>query len=364
MLFHLKKIDWWLLLFAILLAISGLLVLVSLSFNSNDWSFFKRQIIFLIISFLVVIFLPLLDIRALKESSLFVFTLYFLSLLLLGGLFLFAPVIRGTKSWYALGELTFEPVEIVKVVFVLLFAKYFSQRHVELYQARHIILSGFYAFFPAVLVFFQPDFGSAMILILLWLSIMLVAGIKRNHLLIILGIGLLAFLVLWNFIFTKEQKERFATFLNPYIDPTGSGYHIIQAIIAVGSGGLFGKGFFEPLTQAKLGFLPEAHTDFVFASFSEIFGLVGIVILFLVFALFFWRLFKMLKTCQDNFSRLLVSGFIILIGAEVFINIAMNIGLLPITGIPLPFLSYGGSSLLSIFIGIGIVESIRVHSQQ
>jgi len=364
MLSHLKKIDWWLLLFSILLTISGILVLINLSLGSNDWSFFWRQIIFLIISFLVVIFLPLLDVRALKEGSLFIFTIYFISLCLLGGLFLFAPLIRGTRSWYALGEITFEPVEIVKIVFILLFAKYFSQRHVELYQARHIILGGFYAFFPAILVFFQPDFGSAMILILLWLSMMLVAGIKRNHLLIILGIGFLAFLILWNFIFTPEQKERFITFLNPYIDPTGSGYHIIQAVIAVGSGGLFGKGFFEPLTQAKLGFLPEAHTDFVFATFSEIFGLAGIIVLFLIFALFFWRLFKMLKICQDNFSRLLVSGFIILVGAEVFINIAMNIALLPITGIPLPFLSYGGSSLLSLFIGVGIIESIRIHSQE
>ncbi|MFH0987308.1 MAG: FtsW/RodA/SpoVE family cell cycle protein [Patescibacteria group bacterium] len=358
----LKKIDWSLLFFSLLLAAVGLSALFSFSLSSKDWSWFLRQAIFLLVGFLLAILISLIDVKALKEGSIFVFTVYVISILLLIGLFFFAPLIRGTRSWYALGDFTLEPVEIVKIVFLLLFAKYFSQRHVELYQPGHIILSAVYAFFPAVLVFFQPDFGSAMILILLWLSMMLVAGIKRNHLLIILAVGLIAMVISWSFILTGEQRERFMTFLNPYLDPTGSGYHILQSIITVGSGGIFGKGFLNPLTQAKLGFLPEAHTDFIFASFSEIFGLLGILFLFLVFALFFWRLFRTLKICEDNFSRLLVSGFIILVGIQTFINIAMNIGLLPITGIPLPFLSYGGSSLLSLFIGIGLVESVRLHS--
>ncbi|MCZ2845789.1 MAG: FtsW/RodA/SpoVE family cell cycle protein [Candidatus Bathyarchaeota archaeon] len=361
---YLRKFDWWLLLFAILLTTLGLSLLASLSLNSQEWSFFRRQFTFLVIGIIIAILIPILDIKALKEGSLFIFVLYSVSLILLGGLFFLAEPIRGTRAWYTLGTFTFEPVEITKIIFILFFAKYFSQRHVELYQARHIFLSVLYAILPATLVFFQPDFGSAIILVLLWLSMLLVAGIKRTHLLIILTIGLMSLVIVWSLIFTGEQKERFVTFLNPYIDPTGSGYHILQSIIAVGSGGITGKGFFEPLTQAKLGFLPEAHTDFIFATLSEIFGLVGIGILFFVLILFFWRLFRFLKVCQDNFSRLLVAGFIILIGAETFINIAMNIGLLPITGIPLAFLSYGGSSLLSLFIGIGIIESIRIHSSR
>lgn len=360
---HLKELDWWLFLFGGLLTILGLLSLLGLSLYSKDFSLLRKQIVFFLAGTIFAILISFLDTRALKGSSLFVFTLYFICLLLLVGLFFFAPKIRGTKSWYAFLNFTFEPVEIVKIAFLIFFAKYFSQRHVELYQARHILLATVYAFFPAALVFFQPDFGSAMILILLWLSIMLVSGIKRTHLLIILTVGLVSILILWNFIFTKEQKERVITFLNPYIDPTGSGYHIIQAIIAVGSGGLFGKGFSGILTQAKLGFLPEAHTDFIFATFCEMFGLFGTFVLFLIFGLFFWRLFKVAKICQDNFSRLLVSGYIILVGISLFINIAMNIGLLPITGIALPFLSYGGSSLLSLFIGIGIIESIKAHSK-
>lgn len=361
--FRLKEFDWWLFLFGSLLTILGLLSLLSLSLYSNNFSLFKKQIVFFLVGIVLAILISFLDTRALKESSLFVFTLYFICLLLLTGLFFFAPKIRGTRSWYAFLNFTFEPVEIVKIAVLIFFAKYFSQRHVELYQARHIFLSAVYAFLPAALVFFQPDFGSAMILILLWLSMMLVSGIKRTHLSIILTVGLVFILILWNFIFTKEQRERVITFLNPYIDPTGSGYHILQSIIAVGSGGPFGKGFSEILTQAKLGFLPEAHTDFIFATFCEMFGLLGTFVLFLIFCLFFWRLLKVARTSQDNFSRLLTSGYIILVGASLFINIAMNIGLLPITGISLPFLSYGGSSLLSLFIGIGIIESIKIHSK-
>ena len=358
----LKKIDLPLLIFAVLLVVFGLIFLYSFSSSTQDFSNFKKQILFLALGILLAVSFSLIDIKALKKSPLFVFILYFFCVLLLAGLFLFGTEIRGAKSWYFLGDITFEPVEITKIVFILLFAKYFSQRHVEMYQARHIILGAFYAFIPAVLVFFQPDFGSAMILLFIWLFTMLMSGIKRRHLMAIVGIAVFCFLIVWNFLFTIEQKERFTAFLDPYIDPGGSSYHILQSIIAVGSGGFFGKGFSEPFTQTKLGFLPEAHTDFVFAASTEMFGLLGVFILFSLFGLFFWRLFKIARSSKDNFSRLLVSGFIILVGVEVFINIAMNIGMLPITGISLPFLSYGGSGLLSLFIGIGIIESIKLHS--
>ncbi len=367
----LKKFDWPFLSFAVVLSILGLITFYSLESFSGDFSNFQKQLIFLIIGILLAIGLSLIDIRALKESSLFILVLYLISILLLIGIFFFGKNIRGSRSWYVFGPFTFQPVEFVKIVFIIFFAKYFSQRHVEMYQTRHIILSFIYAFLPTALVFLQPDFGSAIILLLIWLFMMLVSGIKRKHLLIIIGVAMICFFIAWNFVFTPEQKERFTTFIEPYInpageylDPKGTGYHIQQSIIAVGSGGLFGKGFSAPYTQAKLGFLPEAHTDFIFATFAEMFGLFGILILFLFFGLFFWRGLSLAKNSNDNFSRLLISGFIILVGVETFINIGMNIGLLPISGLPLPFLSYGGSSIISLFIGIGIIESIRVHSNK
>lgn len=366
--FYLKKFDWIILGSAILLSIYGLIVLYSLALSSGDFSNFQKQITFLIIGIILAISISFVDIKALRESSLFVLILYFLSLLLLVGIFFLGTEIRGSRSWYAFGPFTFEPVEFVKIIFIIFFAKFFSQRHVEMYQTRHIVLSFIYAFLPTALVFLQPDFGSAIILLSIWLLMMLVSGIKRKHLLIIIGVAIFCFLIAWNFIFTEEQKERFTTFIEPYInpageylDPQGTGYHIQQAIIAIGSGGFFGKGIFEPYTQAKLGFLPEAQTDFIFAAFTEIFGLLGILILFFLFGLLFWRGIKMAREVNNNFSRLLISGFLILVGVETFINIGMNVGLLPISGLPLPFLSYGGSSLLSLFIGIGIIESVRTH---
>jgi len=366
---NLKKSDPWFFLFSALLSIFGLVVLYSLGIAQKDLSLFKKQLIFFLIGIFLAIFLSLLDFRAVKESSFFVFFLYLFSILILVGLFFLGSTIRGVRAWYVFGGFTFQPVEIVKIVYILLFAKYFSQRHIELYHKEHIILSAIYAFLPAGLVFLQPDFGSAAILIMIWLGMMLIAGIKRKHLLIMIAIGIVTLLIGWNFILSPYQKERITTFLQPYLnpqgtylDPSGSGYHILQSIIAVGSGGIFGKGFNAPYTQAKLGFLPENHTDFIFATTCEMFGFVGIFVLFLLFLLIFWRLLKIAFVSKDNFSKLVIGGFMILVGGGAFVNIAMNVGLLPITGVPLPFLSYGGSSIISLFMGVGIVESIKINN--
>jgi len=360
--FCLKRIDWLLLFFGVVLSIFGLALLYSFSFSVIDISFFQKQIIFLVAGVICAIVLSFFNLRALKESSLLIFVLYFFFIVLLAGVFLFGREIRGARSWYDFGLFNFQPVEFLKIVFILLFAKYLSQRHVDMYQMKHVLLSIFYAAIPIALVFFQPDFGSLMILVILWFGMMLVSGIKRAHLSIILAIGVLAMIVFWLFLFTAEQKDRFFTLLDPKYDPTGSGYHVLQSIITVGNGGFWGNGFSEPYTQAKLGFLPEVYTDFIFAGFCEMFGFFGVLVLFMFFFLFFWRLFMIMKNLEDNFSRLLVSGFMIMVGAEIFINVGMNVGILPITGIPLPFLSYGGSSLLSLFIGIGIIESVKTHS--
>lgn len=367
---NIKKIDIPLLIFTILLSLIGLLVLYGLGKSSKEFSLFTKQTIFLITGIVIAIFFSFLDFRAVKESPLFVFSIYAFSIVLLVGLFFFGTTIRGVRAWYSLFGMTFEPVEFVKITFILLFAKYFSSRHVEMYHKQHIILSALYAFFPAILVFLQPDFGSAAILLVIWISMMLVSGIKRIHLFAIIGIGLVLAIFSWNFVLSTEQQERISTFIEPYInpqgtylDPEGSGYHILQSTIAVGSGGFWGKGFNAPYTQAKLGFLPEAETDFIFATICEMFGYFGVLIIMTLLSLILWRLFEIASFVKDNFSRLVVTGFMILIGVGAFVNIAMNIGLLPITGVPLPFLSYGGSSILSLFIGIGIIQSIKIHNQ-
>lgn len=364
-----KKIDLPLLFFALFLSFFGLVVLYSLSSFSGEWHYFQRQFIFLLAGIVSSFLITSLNVRAFKKSPYLIFSLYLVSLLILFGLLFFAPSIRGSRSWYIIFGVSFQPVEITKIIFILLFAKFFSERYVDMYQAKHVIVSAIYAFLPAFLVFIQPDFGSAAVLVFLWLSMLLISGIKRNHIIAILVISIIVFIISWNFFLSFEQKTRVSTFLEPYfnprgeyLDPKGTGYHILQSLIAIGSGGFSGKGFFASYTQAKLGFLPEASTDFIFAAFAEMFGIAGILLLFLLFTLFFWRIIKIAKIARDNFSRLLVSGFAVLLFLEIFINIAMNIGLLPISGLPLPFLSYGGSSLISLFIGIGIIESIKAHS--
>lgn len=364
-----KKFDFWLLFLGMSLSLLGIVFLYSLALSSGNFLFFKKQVMFLSLGILLVLLISFLNIKALKESSIFVFALYFLLILLLSGLFIFGENIRGQRGWYSFGQVTFEPVEIVKIVLVLFFAKFFSARHIEMYQTRHIFLSALYAGLPVFLVFLQPDFGSAVIIVFLWLSMMLLSGIKRKHLFVILGTLILLFLVLWNFLLTEGQKTRFITFIEPYLnpqqkylDPEGTGYHIRQSLIAIGNGGWLGKGFSQALTQSKLGYLPEAHSDFIFAGLAEMFGMIGVALLLLLFFGFFWRLYKIGSYVKDNFSCLFVFGFFLLVLIQVFINIGMNLGILPITGIPLPFLSYGGSSLISLFVAIGMIEGLYLRS--
>jgi len=218
-----------------------------------------------------------------------------------------------------------------------------------------------YASLPAILVFLQPDFGSAIILISIWLGSLLISGIKRKHIIIIFVLGIILFLILWNFFLKDFQKNRIISFLNPTIDSSGINYQANQALIAIGSGGILGKGFGKG-TQVQYGFLPGGQTDFIFAAICEDFGILSGCILILLYIILFWRLINIsFKIQNDNFSKLLIAGALISISVQSFINIGMNLNLLPITGIPLPFVSYGGSSLIVSLMLIGIVESIKVH---
>jgi rod shape determining protein RodA len=360
--------DFSLFFCALSLSIFGLVFLWSLSLSFQDQNFFLKQTIFLIVGIFLFFVFSLINFRAVKESSLFLFILYLLSLVLLLGLLFFAPNIRGQRSWFVFGFFTFQPVEIVKIFLILFFAKFFSQRHQDMYQAKHILISALYLFFPTFLVFLQPDFGSALSLVLLWLSILLVAGIKRKHLIFILISGILLSIIFWFFVLKEHQKARIITFLEPYLnpqrkylDPYGTGYHIRQSLIALGSGGLFGKGIFNKKTLVKLGYLPEAETDFIFSGIGETFGILGSSILLGLFLFFFWRLYKILISLEDNFSRLFCVGFFLLVLSEMAINIGMTLGMVPIIGLPLPFVSYGGSNLIALYIGLGIVESFYVR---
>jgi len=359
-LYHLKRFDWILIISAVLLFGLGMLSLYSSSYGAKDFLNFQKQILFFLVALLFMFLFSFFDWRTFREDPYLILSFYFISCLALLGLFWFAPMIRGIKSWYKLGPFSLDPVELIKIVLIILLAKYFSMRHVEMYRIFHIILSGFYVFIPAILIFLQPDLGSVLILIALWVGILIISGIEIRHFFILILCFLLIFLFSWSNILKDYQKARIMTFLLPQSEPLGAGWNQAQAKIAIGSGGIWGKGFLMG-SQTQYGFLPEPQTDFIFAAIAEEFGLVGVSIVLLLFLILIWRIIKIAINSQSNFPRLFASGFAIILISQVFINIGMNIGILPVIGISLPLLSYGGSNLIATFIAIGILQNIKTY---
>lgn len=356
---HLKKLDWLLIVVVLLLSGVGLLTIYGIG-SPESLVFFEKQVYFLILGFFLMIGVSFFDYRIFKNNSFILFIFYLLSLLSLIFV-LFSSDIKGASSWFRLGPVNFEPIEFVKIVVILFLAKYFSLRHIELYRVRHLIISGFYVALLVGAVLLQPDFGSALVLLSIWFGVIIVAGIKLRHLIILFLIMILLFASSW-FLFLKDyQKQRILTFLDPTQDPYGRGYHVSQSLIAVGSGGVWGQGSGNN-SQAGLRFLPEQHTDFIFATLAEQRGLAGVLVLLLLFVLLFWRLIKIALGSYNNFSRLFVSGLVIIIFVQLMINIGMTMAVLPITGLTLPLVSYGGSSLVSTFLCLGILQSIKARS--
>lgn len=356
---QLKKLDWGIIIPAILLVCFGLVAIYSTCVAKNDFSNFEKQIIFFAVGFVVMVALSFFDYRILKNNSYLILILYAICLLLLAGLHFFAPVIRGTRGWYKVGLLSLDPIEPTKIVLVVLLAKYFSMRHVEMYKFRNIIFSGLYVLFPALLIFIKPDLGGTTVLLLIWLGILLVSGIKIKHFLILCLCFVLLAGFSWNFLLKDYQKQRITAFLFPY-DYLGASWSQNQTKISVGSGQIFGEGLAKG-SQVQYGFLPEPHTDFIFSVIAEDWGMVGVIALFIVYGFLIWRVLKIAIESQSNFPRLFASGFAIILTAQFFINIGMNLSFLPVVGIYLPFISYGGSGLIGNFVSLGIIQSIKIR---
>ena len=281
---------------------------------------------------------------------------------MLASLLLFGSFVNGARSWIYFGAFSFQPTDPVKIVLILILAKYFSRRHVEIANVRHILVSGFYTFAIFALVFLQPDFGSSLIIFSIWLGMVLVSGISKKHLAVVFFVGLSAFALLWTSVFHEYQKKRILSFIHPLTDIQGAGYNAYQSTIAVGSGELLGKGLGFG-TQSKLQFLPEHETDFIFAAFAEEWGFVGVLFVLILFGIVFWRIFSIALHGTTNFEVLFGIGVAILFMSHLLIHIGMNMGLLPVTGTPLPFLSYGGSHLMTEFVCLGILMGMRNYSR-
>lgn len=354
-----KNVDWVLLGCVVLVSLAGLVTMNS--FVDKGGQFFDRQAVWLIVSVCVFFAGSFIDWGFLKNTRIIV-TLFGLSVLLLLALFILGSVFKGAQSWFDLGAFSFQPTDPIKLVVILILAKYFSRRHIEIANIRHILVSGFYVFVIFFLVFLQPDFGSAIIIFFLWLGMVLVSGISKRHLLAVFLIGLVAFGGLWFFVFKPYQKDRIKNFIHPLTDIRGTGYNAYQSTVAVGSGQLFGKGIGYG-TQSKLQFLPEYQTDFIFAAFAEEWGFVGVTLLFVLYGIIFWRMLRISLRGSGNFQILFGVGLTILFLVHAVIHVGMNIGLLPVTGNTLPFMSYGGSHLLTEFLGLGILMGMRKSSR-
>lgn len=355
----LKKFDGVLFGTLILLLSTSAISLWSMSRLGNN--FFGKQLLWIGIGMAVFFLTASVDYRLWRSNGPLLLLGYGVCVLLLGLLFFFGARINGAVGWFRIGGFVFQPIEPAKLVLVLLLAKYFSNRHVAIYQLRHLIISGSYVALLVLLVFFQPDLGAAIILVGIWIFITIFSGIRMKHFINLLLIIALVSGVGWFSVLQPYQKARITAFVNPYHDPRGSGYNIIQSLIAVGSGGIFGKGVGYG-TQTRLQFLPEPESDFLFAAFAEEWGFTGGLFLLALYGVLFWRMLKIGMTAPDNFAKLFVLGFSTIVFLQIFIHIGMNIGILPITGTSLPFLSYGGSSLVTLMAGLGIVGSIRLHA--
>lgn len=354
----LKRIDWLLFGAATLLVAAGTITMNSFVGVSP---FFERQVIWALLSIVCFFVLSFIDFRFLKRSGILA-ALFLGSCIVLIALLFFGQFVNGARSWINLGFFSFQPTDPVKIVLILILAKYFSRRHVEIANVRHILFSGFYAFTIFALVFLQPDFGSSLIIFSIWLGMVLVSGISKKHLAIVFFVGLASFALLWTSVFEEYQKKRILSFIHPLTDIQGAGYNAYQSTIAVGSGRLLGKGLGFG-TQSKLKFLPEHETDFIFAAFAEEWGFVGVTFVLVLFGIVFWRIFSIALHGKTNFEVLFGVGCALLFMSHLVIHIGMNVGLLPVTGTPLPFLSYGGSHLLTEFVCLGILMGMRNYSR-
>jgi rod shape determining protein RodA len=352
------SIDWVLFILIFIIMLIGILTMSS--FEEGD-SLFSRQLILISISLFSFILFSFFDYRNLKNTYLVV-SLYIFFVILLIFIFIIGHVSKGGNRWFNLGSFFIGPSEPMKLILIILLAKFFSKRHVAIANIRNILISLIYLAIPAILVLLQPDLSTAIVLGLIWFGMVLVSGLSKKHLIFFIISALTASLLLWNFYFMDYQKDRIITFINPTHDIRGTGWNAYQSVITVGSGGLLGKGVGYG-TQSRLGFLPEHETDFIFASFLEEWGFIGAMFIFIVYSILIFYIVRRSVNANSNFESLFTLGVAIWFVSQLTMNIGMNIGLLPVTGIPLPLMSHGGSHLITECIALGICVGMSRYSK-
>lgn len=352
---YLRRMDWVLNGCVAFLACVSLVAIAS----AKPDELFAQAVAFGIGIALMLIFI-FIDWRPLTAHRSIIFTIYAIGIALLIATYFFAPTIRATRSWLVFGPVQFQTSEFMKIALIILYSYYFARRHTGIAEFKNIIIPFLYALVPVVLVLIQPDMGSALIILGIWVLYLFVSGLRVRHVLLGLCVAVLIGFLSWNYL-EGYQRARVKGLFNPGYDPLGVNYSVIQSKIAIGSGGWTGKGFRQG-TQTQLGFLPEPANDFIFSSIAEEWGALGVFSLLAAFAIFIARLLYIGIALEGNFGKLICLGTAGLILLHMAFNVGSAIGLMPVIGVPLPFVSYGGSNLLTFFMALGIVQSIAIRS--
>lgn len=352
------KLDWVLICVVLFLLSVGLLVLYSLS-AAGGVNYFLKQLIFALLGLGAMFFMASVDYRYIQKYST---ALYFATILILFLVLVFGTTVNGTAGWLSFGIFQVQPVEMAKVTLIIFLASFISKKKSELGEWARVIASLILTAVLILLVLRQPDLGSSLVLAAIWIGMILASGLHLRHLVVLFCIGIALVSGSWFFL-ADYQKARIETFLHPESDPRGSGYNVLQAMVAVGSGGISGKGLGYG-SQSQLSFLPEKHTDFIFAVVAEELGLGGALFVIGLYGVLLYRIRRIGSLASDNFGYLLALGVMIMMFFQVMINIGMNTGLLPVTGLPAPLLSYGGSSLLSVFLSLGLLLSVYQRKRE
>jgi len=353
-----QNFDYPFLGLVLLIAAMGIVNLYSAGFNRGEGTpMYIKQMYWLAVGLGLMVLTLFYDYRRLEKLG---YPIYLLSIVLLLAVMVAGKTVYGSRRWLVMGPLSFQPSELAKIGVILALATYFNRRpRLESMGFKDLMFPGLLVLLPVGLIIKQPDLGSGILVVLVAASMILFAGVRWRTLATLALTLVVSSPVIWGFL-KDYQRQRLLTFLNPGKDPLGAGYHILQSVITVGSGQFWGKGFLQG-TQSQLYFLPEQHTDFVFSVFAEEWGFVGSAVLLLLFTgLALWGL-QIARDCKERFGQFLALGVTALIFWQIFINLCMVTGILPVVGLPLPLFSYGGSSLVTTLLGVGFLLNIRMR---
>ncbi|HEX3000374.1 MAG TPA: rod shape-determining protein RodA, partial [Armatimonadota bacterium] len=355
-----KQFDFWLPGCALALSILGLIAIYSAS-RAEEANFAQKQLLWILLGLGVGVVIALIDYRFLVRLSR---PLYIFNLLLLFTVLFAGRSVMGAQRWINLGGgFRLQPSELAKLILIITLSAYIAANKASLRTLWGLCKSWLHMAIPMLLILKQPDLGTTLVLIAIWFGMMWVGGARARHLILIALAGLMAFTAAWHVGFIKDyQKQRLVSFLNPEADPLDTGYHTIQSTIAIGSGGLTGKGLLRG-TQSQGGFIPEQHTDFINTIIGEELGFVGSCLLLLLFYFLIYRGLQIANETDDIHGRLIAIGIVSMFTFHVFINLGMTLHIMPVTGVPLPFLSYGGSSMLLNMASVAILFNIRRHRE-